>query len=75
MSDASPEPSTPPGLRPGPMPGLAREPKAANPAYVLTMSCPDRPGLVYAVSSFLVQHSGNILSSQQFDDRDRKSVV
>jgi len=69
MSDASPEPSTPPGLRPGPMPGLAREPKAANPAYVLTMSCPDRPGLVYAVSSFLVQHSGNILSSQQFDDR------
>lgn len=37
--------------------------------YVLTLSCPDRPGLVYAVSSFLVQHSGNILSSQQFDDQ------
>jgi len=37
-------------------------------AFVLTLSCPDRPGLVYAVSSFLVQHSGNILQSQQFDD-------
>jgi formyltetrahydrofolate deformylase len=35
---------------------------------VLTLSCPDRPGLVYAVSSFLVQHSCNILQSQQFDD-------
>ncbi len=46
---------------------------AASPAqqYVLTVSCPDRPGLVYAVSSFLVQHSGNILSSQQFDDQGR----
>jgi hypothetical protein len=27
--------------------------------YVLTLSCPDRPGIVYAVSSFLVQHSRN----------------
>ena len=25
--------------------------------YVLTLSCPDKPGIVYAVSSFLVQHS------------------
>ena len=40
-----------------------------RPGYVLIVSCPDRPGLVYAVSSFLVQHSGNILSSQQFDDQ------
>jgi formyltetrahydrofolate deformylase len=37
--------------------------------FVLTVSCPDRPGLVFAVSSYLVQHRGNILSSQQFDDR------
>src|SRR5579859_1041912 len=34
--------------------------------YVLTLSCPDKPGIVYAVSSFLVQHSGNILDSQQY---------
>ncbi|MDJ0341002.1 formyltetrahydrofolate deformylase [Streptomyces sp. H10-C2] len=37
--------------------------------FVLTLSCPDRAGLVHAVSGFLVQHSGNILESQQFDDR------
>jgi formyltetrahydrofolate deformylase len=37
--------------------------------FVLTIVCPDRPGIVHAVSSFLVQHSGNILQSQQFDDR------
>jgi formyltetrahydrofolate deformylase len=34
--------------------------------YVLTLSCPDKPGIVYAVASFLVQHSGNILTSQQY---------
>jgi formyltetrahydrofolate deformylase len=41
-----------------------------RPEYVLTIACPDRPGIVYAVSSFLVQHSCNILESQQFDDRE-----
>lgn len=39
------------------------------PQYVLTIVCPDRPGIVFAVSGFLVQHSGNILESQQFDDQ------
>jgi formyltetrahydrofolate deformylase len=37
--------------------------------FVLTLSCPDRAGLVHAVTGFLVRHSGNILESQQFDDR------
>ncbi|MFI6252384.1 formyltetrahydrofolate deformylase [Streptomyces sp. NPDC051016] len=37
--------------------------------FVLTLSCPDRAGLVHAVTGFLVEHSGNILESQQFDDR------
>jgi formyltetrahydrofolate deformylase len=36
--------------------------------YVLTLSCPDRPGIVYAVASFLIQHSGNILASQQYGE-------
>ena len=39
--------------------------------YVLTLSCPDSAGLVHAVSGFLVRNSGNILESQQFDDRLR----
>ncbi len=42
---------------------------AAGREYVLTLSCPDTPGIVYAVSSFLVQQGGNISQSQQFDDR------
>lgn len=37
--------------------------------YVLTLSCPDGPGIVYAVSKFLVDHNCNIVESQQFDDR------
>ena len=39
------------------------------PTFVLTLSCRDEPGLVYAVSSWLVDAGGNILDSQQFDDR------
>jgi formyltetrahydrofolate deformylase len=38
--------------------------------FVLTLSCPDKPGIVYAVSSFLVQHSGNIIDSQQYGQAD-----
>src|ERR1700751_3073054 len=36
--------------------------------YVLTLSCPDKPGIVYAVSSFLVQHTANIIASQQYGE-------
>ena len=32
---------------------------AAGREYVLTLTCPDTPGIVYAVSSFLVQHGGD----------------
>ena len=42
----------------------------ADPEYVLTLSCPDVPGIVYAVSSFLVQHHCSIETSQQFGDGD-----
>ncbi|HIW63458.1 MAG TPA: formyltetrahydrofolate deformylase [Candidatus Stackebrandtia excrementipullorum] len=36
--------------------------------YALTLSCPDRVGVVYAVSGFLAERDGNILDSQQFSD-------
>lgn len=36
--------------------------------FVLTLSCPDRPGIVSAVSTFLAQSGQNILDAQQFDD-------
>jgi formyltetrahydrofolate deformylase len=39
-------------------------------AYTLALSCPDRPGLVAAVAVFLAEHGGNIVDSQQFDDKD-----
>ena len=37
--------------------------------FVLVLACPDRPGIVHAVSGFLVQRGGNILESQQFYDQ------
>lgn len=36
--------------------------------YVLTLSCPDRPGIVHSVTGILVDLGANILESQQFDD-------
>jgi formyltetrahydrofolate deformylase len=46
-------------------------PRATAPSgdYVLVLTCPDRPGVVHAVSGFLVSHGGNILESQQFGDQ------
>ena len=43
-----------------------------NKAYILTLSCDDRPGLVAAVAGFLRDNGGNILEAQQFDDLDTK---
>ncbi|MFC4948662.1 formyltetrahydrofolate deformylase [Pseudonocardia sp. GCM10023141] len=38
--------------------------------YALSLSCPDRAGIVYAVSRFLVDQGCSIAESQQFTDRD-----
>jgi formyltetrahydrofolate deformylase len=35
---------------------------------ILTLSCPDRPGIVARVSTLLFEHGANILDAQQFDD-------
>jgi formyltetrahydrofolate deformylase len=35
---------------------------------ILTLSCPDRPGIVHAVSGFLLEQGGNILEAAQFED-------
>lgn len=36
--------------------------------YVLTLSCPDQPGIVAAISTGLFEAKANILESQQHDD-------
>ncbi|WP_440915787.1 formyltetrahydrofolate deformylase [Crystallibacter degradans] len=36
--------------------------------FVLTLSCPERPGIVHAVTSFLAQRGFDIAEHQQFDD-------
>jgi len=38
--------------------------------YVLALACPDRPGIVHAVTGVLARHGGNITESQQFGDPD-----
>jgi formyltetrahydrofolate deformylase len=38
--------------------------------YVLTLSCPNRPGIVAGVSTYLFAHACNILDAQQFDDTE-----
>merc|ERR1711939_928887 len=41
--------------------------------FILTLSCPDRPGIVHAVTGFLAQHNLNIVDSQQFGDPTSKT--
>ena len=37
---------------------------------ILTLSCPDRPGIVARVSTLLFEHGANIVDAQQFDDAE-----
>lgn len=41
-----------------------------SPTYILTLSCPDRMGLVHAVSGFLLEQGGNIEEAAQYNDPD-----
>jgi len=41
-------------------------------SYVLKLSCPDRAGIVHAVTGFLLAQGGNILSSAQHGDADHQ---
>ncbi|NJN49072.1 MAG: formyltetrahydrofolate deformylase, partial [Alkalinema sp. RL_2_19] len=36
--------------------------------YILTLSCPDRVGLVAAVSGFVAQHQGWIIEAHHHSD-------
>jgi formyltetrahydrofolate deformylase len=38
--------------------------------YVLTLSCKDKPGIVHAVSGFLLEQGGNIEEAAQYNDHD-----
>lgn len=40
----------------------------SNPEFIITLSCRDQRGIVSRVSSFLLEHGCNIISSAQFGD-------
>ncbi|MFD5563379.1 formyltetrahydrofolate deformylase [Kitasatospora griseola] len=42
--------------------------ETAHSQYVLTLSCPDKQGIVHAVSSYLFMTGCNIIDSQQYGD-------
>ncbi len=41
---------------------------------ILTLSCPQRPGIVHAVTAFLFEHGCDLVEHQQFDDPLRDSL-
>jgi formyltetrahydrofolate deformylase len=47
----------------------AKETPAAREDFVLTLSCPNRAGIVAAVSTYLFESACNITDAQQFDDQ------
>ncbi|NHC60640.1 formyltetrahydrofolate deformylase [Paenalcaligenes suwonensis] len=38
--------------------------------FILTLSCPDRTGIVHAVTGWLLQQHGNVVEAQQFGDAE-----
>jgi formyltetrahydrofolate deformylase len=42
--------------------------------FVLTLSCPQRPGIVHAVTAFLFGHGCDIVEHRQFDDPIRHAL-
>ena len=53
-------------------PGPSSPPHTAGDQYVLTLSCPDKKGIVHAVTSYLLMTGCNIEDSQQFGDHDTR---
>jgi len=47
----------------------ARSRSTAAGGYVLTLDCPERPGIINAVSGFLLERDGDIRELKQFDDQ------
>ncbi len=41
--------------------------------YILTLTCPDKAGIVHAVSGFVVECGGNIIDSAQYGDPETDS--
>ncbi|MGW7415439.1 formyltetrahydrofolate deformylase [Streptomyces sp. NPDC054863] len=52
------------------VPQPAAHPESSTDSYVLTLSCPDKQGIVHAVSSYLFMTGCNIEDSRQFGDHD-----
>ncbi|MFY1668769.1 formyltetrahydrofolate deformylase [Plantactinospora sp. WMMB334] len=46
----------------------------ADSQFVLTVRCPERPGILHAITSFVVEHGCDISEHQQFDDTARGQV-
>jgi formyltetrahydrofolate deformylase len=42
---------------------------------VVLLSCPDRKGIVAAISGFIAQHGGNILHADEHNDRDSNTFL
>ncbi|MBV8124439.1 MAG: formyltetrahydrofolate deformylase [Burkholderiaceae bacterium] len=45
---------------------------SASPRFILKLSCPDQAGIVHAVTGFLLEQGGNILTSAQHGDADHQ---
>lgn len=40
--------------------------------HILTLSCPDKPGIIHSVTGLLKEHNLNVLDLQQFSDIERQ---
>ena len=50
------------------MSASSTEPRVQSPSFVITLSCPDRVGIVHAVTAFLAERGANITEAAQSND-------
>ena len=60
--------ATGPGMNVDAPTGTAIKERTMTQNFTLTLSCPQRPGIVHAVSSFLYARNCDIAEHQQFDE-------
>lgn len=59
---------TNPPFRPQPFPFSTKPSAKMTKDHILTLSCPDKPGIIHTVTGLLAKHNLNILDLQQFSD-------
>src|SRR5262249_13422277 len=65
---SSTDSAAPTRVKASPATGRSVRPSSVGSTGILLVSCPDQPGIVAAVATFVAAHGGNVIDLQQHTD-------